>query len=64
MLIQQAKLSTQFKIDISNDSADDEHECELCKRLLTDKECEIFDNLEALEERVGNDVVAAILYNW
>ena len=60
--IQQAKLSTQLKLDISNDSADDEHECELCKRLLTDEVCEVFDNLEALEESVGSDVVAAILY--
>ena len=60
--IQQAKLSTQLKLDISNDSADDEHECKLCKRLLTDEDCEIFDNLEAVEESVGSDVVAAILY--
>ena len=60
--IQRAKLSAQLKLDISNDSAGDEHECELCKRLLTNKECEIFDNLEALEESVGSDVVAAILY--
>ena len=60
--IQQVKLSTHLKLDISNDSAGDEHECELCKRLLTDEECEIFDNLEALEESVGSDVVAAILY--
>ena len=60
--IQRAKLSTQLKLDISNDSAGDEHECELCKRLLTDEECKIFDNLEALEESVGSDVVAAVLY--
>ena len=60
--IQRAKLSTQLKLNISNDSAGDEHECELCKRLLTDEECEIFDNLEALEKSVGSDVVAAILY--
>ena len=52
----------QLKLDISNDSAGDEHECELCKRLLTDEECEIFDNLEVLEESVGSDVVTAILY--
>ena len=38
------------------------NKCELCKRLLTDEECEIFDNPEALEESVGRDVVAAILY--
>ena len=56
--IQRAKLSTQLKHDISNDSAGDEHECELCKRLLIDEECEIFHNLEALEESVGSDVVA------
>ena len=60
--IQQAKLSTQLKLDISNDSAGDEHKCELCKCLLTDKECEIFDNLKALEESVGSNMVAAILY--
>ena len=60
--IQRDKLSTQLKLDILNDSANDEHECKLCKRLLTDEECEIFDNLEALEESVGSDVVAAILY--
>ena len=60
--IQRAKLSTQLKLNISNDSAGDEHECELCKRLLTDEECEIFDNLQALEKSVGSDVVAAILY--
>ena len=60
--IQPAKLSTQLKLGISNDSTGDEHECELCKRLPTDKECEIFDNLEAPEESVGSDVVAAILY--
>ena len=50
--LQQAKLSS-----VSN-----EHECELCKCLLTDEECEVFDNLEALEESVESDVVAAILY--
>ena len=60
--IQRAKLSTQLKLDILNDSAGDKHECELCKRLLTNEECEIFDNLEALEESVGSDVVEAILY--
>ena len=53
--IQQAKLSTQLKLDISNDSAGDEHECDL----LTHEECEIFDNLEAIEESVGSDVVEA-----
>ena len=36
--------------------------CELYKRLLTNKECEIFDNLEALEESFESNVVAAILY--
>ena len=36
--IQRAKLSAQLKLDISNDSAGDEHEYKLCKRLLTDKE--------------------------
>ena len=61
ILIQRAKLSTQLKLDISKDSAGDKDECELCKRLLTDEECEIFDNSEALEKSVGSDVVAAIL---
>ena len=62
MRIQRAKLPTQLKLDISNDSAGDEHECKLCKRLPTDEECKIFDNLVVLEESVGSDVVAAILY--
>ena len=62
MHIQQTILSTQLKFDISNGSAGDEHECELCKRILTNEECEIFDNLEALEKSVESDVAAAILY--
>ena len=51
--IQRAKLPTQLKLDISNDSAGDEHKYKLCT---------IFHNLEVLEESVGSDVVAAILY--
>ena len=53
---------TQLKLKILNDNVGDEHKYELCKRLLTDEECEIFDNLEALEESVGSDVMAVILY--
>ena len=53
--IQEAKLSIQLKLDISNDSAGDQYECEFCK-------CETFDNLEVVEESVGSNVMAAILY--
>ena len=60
--MQQTKLSEKLELHISNDSAGDEHECELPKRLLTNEECEIFENLEALKESVESDVVAVVLY--
>ena len=60
--IQRAKLATQLVLEFSSDTDSAGHQCEHCTRRLTDRECEVFDNLNNLEGSVGNDTIAAIIY--
>ena len=40
----------------------DSHRCEMCSRLLNDKECEVFDNLHPLEASVIEETLLSLIY--
>ena len=57
--IQRAKLCLQLGIDIEGSAA---HECENCKRKLTEQETEVFDALPELEDKLHKDTMLSIIH--
>ena len=62
--IHHAKLFLQLGVNLSQDSSaqDDDYQCDMCSRLLNDKECEVFENLHALEASVKGETLSSIIY--
>ena len=62
--IDHAKLFLQLGVNLSQDSSaqNDGHRCDTCSRLLNDKECEVFDNLHALEASVKEETLLSLIY--
>ena len=58
--IQSTKLLLQLEVNFIDGM--DGHLCSGCTRNLTDKECEIFDNLNSLEASLSEDNVMSLVY--
>ena len=54
----------QLGVNLPQDSSaqDDGHRSDMCSRLLNDKECEVFDNLRALEANVKEETLLSLVY--
>ena len=62
--IHHAKLFLLFGVNVSQDSRAqyNGHQCDLCSRLLNDKECKVFDNLHVLEASVNEETFLFLIY--
>ena len=62
--IHHARLFLQLGVNLSRDSSaqGDGHRCDMCSRLLNDKEYEVFNNLRALEASVKEETLLYVKY--
>ena len=57
--IDHAKLLLRMNVDLPENTG---HKCDCCSRAMNEKECEIFDNLELLEDSVTLEAKYALVY--
>lgn len=60
--INRAKLLLNLDKDLRGVTEECFHQCEQCDKPLTEKECDIIDNLEELEKSLSNDVMASLVF--